>query len=299
MNLPLNNYLLILAIPLALPCEGLAEPKRVSPELEVSVARVQESSIVLEESDTVVESADGAYSSEAIIGVDLQPNQRLSVAARYVRSETRYETFTAFDLLTQVVSGSAAYSFDKFTIGVDAFAADANLAGENYLQLQHTGPTLGLQLSRHFYLQTALTHIEKEFAENTERNTLGPQVGGRLYYLLNGTDHYFLLNYKHRKEDAESAIFDSSAHSWALSWRRKQNVFGKALDMSLRISQEEQTFSPAQRKDQVWELQTAVTLHLNHHIYVKLSFQHLDNGSTDDTLDYQQRRAEARIGFYL
>lgn len=284
-----------------LPFEAFPVAERFSPDLEVSVARVQESNIVLDESDLIVETGDAAYNTDMTAGFDSFPSDSLSFSARYTWNETRYDELKDFNLKTQLISGSAGYTFGKVTVGVDAFGADADLGGENYLNLMQAGPRLSLGLAKRFYVQGSLVQTERRFAQDPERNATGPQADIRLYYLLKGTNHYFWFNYKGREENADWDIYDSSINLFGLGWVKKSEFYGKAIDASMRISHESQHYSHQQpvRDDQLWDLQAGLKMHLNNRVYIKISYQHLTSTSTDKNLDYQQHRVEGRIGFHL
>lgn len=284
-----------------MPAKAFPAAERFSPDLDVSVARVQESNIVLDESDLIVATGDAAYNTEMIVGFDSFPSTNLSFSARYTWNETRYDDLDEFNLRTQLLHGSAGYTFGKFTIGVDAFGADAGLGKEDYLNIKQLGPRFGFGLAKKLYLQGSLTHAQRSFAQGPERNTAGPQANLRLYYLLAGTNHYFLCNYKVREEHADLDGYDSSINVFGFSWVKKSEFYGKAIDASIRISHQSQHYSHQQppRDDQLRDLQAGLQVHLSDRVYITVSYQHLSSTSTAENLDYRQHRTEVRLGVHL
>lgn len=284
----------------ALSADSVSE-SRFSPSFEVSSALVNETTLVLDDSDLVIETGDNAINNQVEVGFNSQPGNNFNFASHYTWSDTRYSEFSDFDMILQLFSVSGNYQFDKLSVGVDSFFANAGLNDNSYLKLLQVGPNLGFSVGKPGYVRIAFEYLEREFAQDAEKSTTGPQADLRFYYLLAKTDHFLLANYKGRSEDSPSGLFDRSVHELGLSWVKKSLLRGKRVETSLAVSLEQQTYLKHQsvRKDRLSDIEASGVFWPNEHFYVQVSYLYLLNSSTIDEFDYRQHRAELKLGIKL
>ncbi|GAA4360301.1 surface lipoprotein assembly modifier [Kangiella marina] len=193
------------------------------------------SELVVEEIDQRSANGDlGRYLSLDLNG-ELTFQESFSVKAGYNISDTDYQDTDDFDLTIQRLYGDASYEFSGFTVGVNQHQILADLAGQEFLDMDRSGIYLSKLLNNRIFIRSEYTTTNKEFDDLPDRNASNDALGIDTYFFYNQAKAFFSVGYTSEDEQANaselsydgdvyratvsSKFGDNDAHKLQLKWR--------------------------------------------------------------------------------
>lgn len=279
---------------------ALCAVEKFSPDLEVSGALVQESTLIKDESDLPSESGDTAYTADINAGFTAQISKKIQISTRYGLGVQDYQTQDDYDLTTQLLASSASYDFDSFSMGLGGYIADIQLDNKSYLDVKQLSSSVSFLVGRRLFVRSELAVADQTYAQNAEKDSQRNNAHVKVFFLMDKLNHYVTLYYDGEEETAHNDVYSSTAEAVGTSWSKSLQVFKRPAKLFAKVERETRSFdgiAPV-RDDRLMHIITEATVDLTRHSYLRFSYQHVANDSTQAVYEFTQNRGEIAFGFH-
>jgi len=186
-----------------------------------------------------LESASGQSDVAAIVDAgldaDWQVSDQLNINGGYSFSSQRYQDFDAFDLDMHMLFGDISYDFEAFTVGTSHYFADADLGGNEFLQLNQTSIYAGKLLSEQWYLRGAFNIVDKSFTGFEARDADTEGVSLDAFWFFNQGRSSLTFGYAYDDESTRDPAFAYQADTVRVRYSNAFSLFGKDSEVELGL----------------------------------------------------------------
>lgn len=215
---------------------------------------------------------------------------------RYDVSKSSWQNVTGYDSLLQ--SGYLRLSRKgRFSPEVSLLMADAQVEGQDFLELKRVSPAIGYLWSSDWYGRAQLDLSQKTFAQYPERDSDQLRARLMLYWLMDKTRRYLSVQAGIKREDASDPLYSYQAFTGRLRWK---DTFGPVrwdigMKTELRQYDEIRESLGEERQDQRYRFSTGVEWPIAAGFSFVAEAGHDIYRSNLDVADYSQNRLEAGI----
>jgi hypothetical protein len=160
--------------------------------------------------------SDTAATMDANLDMSWQPVARLNAEVGYSYTGSRYQEIDSFDLDMHLLYTDLSYDFSVLTLGANYYYADADLGGDNFLELNQYSLYAGRLFGADWYLRGALNFSRKEFASFGARDADNNGFSVDLYRFFNQGRSSVTLGYAYEDEDTSGPSFVYAADTLRL-----------------------------------------------------------------------------------
>lgn len=301
----------------ALAADGVlaSEDKTGEMGIEVEAGYAYDNNLGIEELDRASSSSDDAVLLGVKADGSWRPPGALTLSGGYQLRSQDYREMDGFDTLTHLVHGGASYDLGGYSFGGTFHYAEAELNGDDFLQVRQPSISVGKLANEQWYWRVAVTEQEKFFAALSHRDADNRSVGGDLYY-FHTLNHYLSLSVAAVDEKAVTEAFDYQGwrtrvqwfceFAWRemrpelqLSWQHDRRDYGEQGEVAPGAGNElpifgnlsEASAAPgAVRDDRIDNVRLALEVPLNRAFSVVGEVQYADHSSSVDTWSYDKTR---------
>ncbi|WP_308364956.1 MULTISPECIES: hypothetical protein [unclassified Microbulbifer] len=295
MNIRLSNPLLALCC-CALATTAAADDK-ADINFEASAGLEYDNNLTVQELDRVANVADTATLLNARVEGRFNPTKKLTLKGGYRHTRKAYREFDKFDQTVGNLSFEASYDFSLLTLGSSYHRANADLAGEPFLELEQRSLYAGKLLNDRFYLRAALNQRDKTFSDNPARDAAADGVDTDLFVFFNEAASFFSLGLSFEDEDADSNLFDYRGFGFRGRYSNRFSLWGRDNTFQLawrRTERDYSAFNPAidgPRNDVRSTLETRWEIELSPAISAVGKVEYGNHDSDLESADYSETLA--------
>ena len=176
-------------------------------ELTAEAGIVYNSELVVEEIDQLNNNGDTARYLSLDVSGDWIVADNLNVQAGYNLSDTDYQDSDDFDLRVHRLFGDIAYDFTVLTVGASHHDINAELAGDNFLDMSRDSFYLSKLFNNSIFVRAEAITIDKTFDSIPERDATNDALGVDAYFFFNQGKSFFSIGYSADEEAASSAEY--------------------------------------------------------------------------------------------
>ena len=203
-----------------------------SVDFEIDAGAQQDSNLTVSEIDKKSNQSDLATLLNAKADAKWKAaDEKLSISGSYAYSSKTYQQYDDFDLAIHQLSADANYNFTAFTAGANYFYADANLGGNDFLNLSQTSLYISKLFNDRIYLRGASNFQNKEFSKLSSRNADNKGVSGDAFIFFNQGKTFVSVGIATENENAKAHEFDYKGKSIKarvsnkfLLWRKENKL---------------------------------------------------------------------------
>ena len=273
--------------------------------LEVALGAEYNDNVSVNEIDQTSNEGDSAILFELDAGYEFEFNDTGGISLNYVFSDSRYQTFSAFDSQLHNVTATATQEFGKVTAELAYTYALSNLDGNRFLSYQRLSPAASFFLGSKWYFRGAIELTQKEFPQISARDADvdGFTVTG--FYFINRTRTYLNFSYNYSEEITDDTLFSYYADTIRVRLSHDFSLFSNDWDFALGLRYQQRQYAnifPAigeKREDERIQIDVALEMPVWRTCFLQLEASYNDNQSNLPDADYQQTVVTAQIGARL
>lgn len=259
--------------------------------------------VSVSELESATGESDSATTVDGAIDLSWQANEKTNVTGGYSLSSQHYSEFEDFDMDMHLLYGDISYDLPFLTVGANHYFADAQLGGDDFLELNQSSVYAGKLINDQWYLRAALNVSDKEFTGFSGRNadTIGASLDA--FWFFNQGNSSLVLAWAIDDEDAEQRQFAYTSNTIRLRYSHDTSLWGRVSEISAGIRNQVRDYdgiTPSigqTRDDEQLVADIEWSLNLTDHIATKAAFEHGDYSSRLPSADYQENRM--RLGLEL
>ena len=198
----------------------------------VEAGAVHNSELVVEEIDQRSASGDLARYLSLDLNGELTFHDQFKVEAGFNISDTDYQDSNDFDLTIKRLYGSASYEISDFTIGVNQHQITADLAGNEFIDIDRSSVYLSKLFDDNVFIRTAFTTSDKIFNDIPQRNASNDTLGVDTYFFFNQAKSFFLIGASTEDEQASSNEYSYDGNIYRATF---SNKFGDSNKHRLQL----------------------------------------------------------------
>lgn len=152
---------------------------------------------------------------------------KLSINGGYAYSSKTYQQYDDFDLAIHQLSADTNYNFTAFSASANYFYANANLGGDDFLNLSQTTLYISKLFNDRIYLRGASNFQNKEFNKLSSRNADNKGVYGDAFIFFNQGKTFVSVGVATENENAKAHEFDYKGKNIKTRVSNKFSLWGK------------------------------------------------------------------------
>lgn len=303
MFLKIGSYGIFVLFSYFLSGVALAEKKDFDVDFEAYAGSSYDSNVTIDALDATSRLGDHATNTGFKVGVEHDYSEKWSGNAGLSFSDISYDTNSAFDLLTKLLTANVTYDLpNKVKAGMGIYFASTDLDGATFLEMTQFNPNVSWFASKTNYFRFSMTHSSKSFDGRPLRDATNTAFGADWYYFLNGSKNFISLGYDFKTEEAEDVIYDYKSHHMKVAWTRKFRLFELDSKFKTGIKTENRKYSdPASggnvaRKDDRLKAFVECEVQAFSKGFVNFEYVESDYDSNVAAQTYDQRIAKMTLG---
>ncbi len=291
----------IMASPVMAQSKTKAEKSPFS--LRVTIGAEYDSNVSVDSIDRTTNIGDNSALFKAKANYKMPLGNDTEFRLGYSFSQSSHETFSNFDIRSQMASANLVHDFGPFKAGLAYRHSNAQLDGEDFLTLKQVSPYLSGFVAKKVFIRTSYTQTDKSFDNRPVRDAESRMLGADVYFFLRGIRRYWIVGYKRENEDAIGPEFDFDANHFRLKYQQRFVLGGKDLKMGLGWRYEGRAYNGMTpsinmiREDNRNRYQAEIEYPLTPSSFFQLEFERADYDSNLPSADYNQNLAAVRLGF--
>ena len=281
---------------------------RAPDNLEMSVAGglLYQDNLVVESIDVVSAEKDVALSAEIDLDYRSTPWQRTKLRTGYALGQRLFQQEDQFDLQTHYGFVDLSRKLADVTAGAVVDLTYASVAGDSLLDKQGIRGYMSDLATPKIYWRADAGLDQTNIKTSAGRSNTGQRLDLAGFYFIDGPGHYFVLRYRHHREQANSNLFDYYADRVNPGYVKRFTIAGSQpvrIRLDWRYERRRyQAFDPglsAKRRDdrQRWRLRLDTPV--NEALSVQLKYEHRNYRSNNPALDFDDNQIEALLEFKL
>ena len=179
------------------------------------------SELVVEEIDQRSANGDIARYLSFDLNGELTFQDNFTIEGGYNISDTDYQDSDDFDLTIQRLYGDASYEFSGFTVGVSHHDINAELAGDNFLDMSRDSFYLSKLFNNSIFVRAEAITIDKTFDSIPERDATNDALGVDSYFFFNQGKSFFSIGYSANEESASAAEYSYDGDNYRATLSNK------------------------------------------------------------------------------
>lgn len=249
---------------------------------------------------------DASLLTDLGLGADITITEAFALKLGYDWSQTRYQDFSDFDLSMHQASAALKYDPGMFDAGLALHYVDAQLGGDDFLEMRRFSPSLAKLFGERLYLRGAYVRADKNHRTDAGRSAVSDGLSADAFWFLNGPRRYIALGLLIAGEDASNDDFDYDGQRLKLTYA--QRIDGSAFDVDLKFRLQlerrdyrqvlESSFlepNPSRRADERQRAALLVDVPVNERLAVKGGVEYARNVSTLASADFDEVSYFARL----
>lgn len=295
------RYLLCTALTGAVFCF----PVRAEVSVDLSAGLEYDSNVAVDPVDLTSGLGDVAQTLKLALGYEQNLGSSWEVNGSYRLSDSQWQTYSEYDTRLHIGSLGLKHRSGRRTADLTASYAQAELAGQPFLQLQRLTPAVGWLINREWYWRNQLNLNQKRFSNYPDRDSDGVAVRSQLFRFFDRTRYYLSCNGMLRQESANNDIYSYQAGGLNLALKRDWHLWGQAMTTTLSAGAEQREYvgvrSDIGQARSDWRYQTRLEnqWQLTGHWQLALSLGYDDLRSNLDAANYHQYQGELTLSWGL
>lgn len=295
------RYLLCTALTGAVFCF----PVRADVSVDLSAGLEYDSNVAVDPVDLTSGLGDVAQTLKLALGYEQNLGSSWEVNGSYRLSDSQWQTYHEYDTRLHIGSLGIKRRSGRHTADLTASYAQAELAGQPFLQLQRLTPAVGWLINREWYWRNQLNLNQKRFRNYPDRDSDGVAVRSQLFRFFDRTRYYLSFNGMLRQESANNDIYSYQAGGLNLALKRDWQLWGQAMTTTLSAGAEQRDYvgvrSDIGQARSDWRYQTRLEnqWQLAEHWQLALSLGYDDLRSNLDAANYHQYQGELTLSWGL
>lgn len=270
---------------------------------ELSAGVLADSDVGIADLDQTARDGDLASLLGIRLDAEVKPASGLTLRAGYELSDTRYQSFDAFNLQTHRLSGEGEYAFGNTRAGLLYNYVDARLAGERYLTFRQASPYVTHMFGDGLLVRGAYARSDREFETETEtgRNSRSDEILVDAFILLDGTRRYGVLGAKAGETGADDTAFSYDNAGLKARYIQRADMLGRELTLRLGADFEQRDFSGitpelgSRRKDELRGAAASVAVPVRGPVSVDAGYEYRSRSSNLQAADYDEHLASVLL----
>lgn len=271
--------------------------------LRVTIGAEYDSNVSVDSIDQTTNIGDNSALFKAKANYKMPLGNDTDLKLGYSFSQSSHETFSNFDIRSQMASANLVHDFGPFKAGLAYRHSNAQLDGEDFLTLKQISPYISGFVAKKVFIRTSYTQTDKSFDNRPVRDAESRMLGADAYFFLRGIRRYWIIGYKRENEDAIGPEFDFDANHFRMKYQQRFVLGGKDLKMALGWRYEGRAYNGMTpsinmiREDNRNRYQAEIEYPLTRSSFVQLELERADYDSNLPSADYNQNLAVVRFGF--
>ncbi|TQE99582.1 MAG: hypothetical protein FKY71_07120 [Spiribacter salinus] len=265
-----------------------------------------EDNLVVEAIDVVSTEKDVALAAKLDLDYRASPWRRTQIRSGYAFSQRLFREQDEFDLQTHYGFVNLSRRLFDVTAGAVVDATYAGVGGRSLLEKQGIRGYLSDLATRKIYWRADLGLDQTDIKTTEGRSNTGQQLDLAGFYFIDGPGHYFVFRYRHHQEQADSNLYDYSAHRFNPGYVKRFTVAGSQpvrIRLDWRYERRRyQEFDPglgAKRRDDRERWRLRMDMPLNEALSLQLKYERRNYRSNKTAVDFDDNRIEALLELKL
>lgn len=264
---------------------SIADNERVEVQIDAGAGVQSDSNVGIADIDNNTGERDSAVLLNGGFGANVRATKYLAFSAGYDYSQTRYRTFSEFDL--DLHHAVAAVSLDTRIVNaaVTAERFDARLDGEDYLSVEQFSPSIARLFGDRLFVRGAYINMDKRYDEITARDARVEAYRLDAYLLFDAMNHYVALGLQAGDEDALDDEFDFKGRQATATWGYVAYLPLVEVRLKAKLRIEERDYlnlaesAEAPRFDRRTSTSLSAEIPFSQHVSLEAIAQRVDNDS--------------------
>lgn len=249
---------------------------------------------------------DASLLTDLGLGADITLTEAVALKLGYDWSQTRHQDFSDFDLSMHKASAALKYDAGLVDAGLALHYVDAQLGGDDFLEMRRFSPSLAKLFGERLYLRGAYVRADKNHRTDAGRSAVNDGLAADAFWFLDGPRRYVAFGLLISDEDAATSDFDYDGERLNLTYA--QRIDGSAVDVELKFRLQlerrdyrqvlESSFlepDPSRRADERQRVALLVDVPVNEWLAVKGGIEYARNASNLASADFTEVSYSARL----
>tara|TARA_R110000782_G_scaffold63584_1_gene130217 strand:- start:6265 stop:7182 length:918 start_codon:yes stop_codon:yes gene_type:complete len=259
-----------------------AADNRASFDFDAKLGYHNDSNVGIADLDTNSGSADAARTYGIALKAALPVTRRLVSRFGYDYEDTAYQELSAFDLGLHHVFAELTWKTSLLDAGINVEKFQAQLDGDNYLDLVQVTPSVSRLIGNRVFLRGAYTQADKQYADLPGRDATSDAFRADLYMLIDNMDRYIAVGLQNSEEDTVDPAFDYDALRWNMTYGHTFALASRDMKLKASVSHEGRTYANQDeaigdnRQDKRLRFRIGANWQVFEHFGVTANIEHLD-----------------------
>ncbi|MCU4677076.1 hypothetical protein N7931_15690 [Catenovulum sp. 2E275] len=260
-----------------------------------------DSKLTVVELDQLKEEADIALKFAAKAKFNWQATQKLTVKGGYTYSNKDYKMYDEFDLIIHQLSAEANYDFSVIKLGALHYLSKAELAGEDFLNLNQSSLFLSKLMDNKHYLRFSINFTDKKLDDFSSRNSIGKGYSADYFLFENQAKSFFSISIHTDKQSADSTQFNYYEQGINTKMSHQFDRFSLPQKIQLSVSYWHRDYTEItpligrKRDDKKQGAELSWFINLNEYITLHNKLEYADYHSNLNTADYHEYLASIQV----
>jgi hypothetical protein len=302
---PLSVLYVLASLPLA-----LASPKEspnITWEAEVNAGILNDSNVALDELDQNSTQGDTATQWRTKVGSKVQISDRVELKISASLSDKSFQDFDQFDLRTSLLTLQSSYDFSAFKLGGGIRSISTDLASNSFLSSQQLYVFATHRLNKQWFFRGELNFADKEFDQQSNRDTSREKIGIDAYYFLDDTKKYWSYGFSFGDEqsDTNNDQFSRNNGTLKIKYSQLMPVFGRDIRVDARLRYQSRDYDAVDprigevRDDNRYRAAISAKIPITGNWFMLGEYEFSDYSSNLPSADYSQNLFSIKVGWAL
>ncbi|HET6629438.1 MAG TPA: hypothetical protein VFG91_06665 [Woeseiaceae bacterium] len=249
---------------------------------------------------------DAALLTDLGLGADITLTEAVALKLGYDWSQTRHQDFSDFDLSMHKASAALKYDAGIVDTGLALHYVDAQLGGDDFLEMRRFSPSLAKLFGEHFYLRGAYVRADKHHRTDGGRSAVNDGLAADAFWFLDGPGRYLALGLLIADENAANDDFDYAGQRLKLTYAQRIEASGLDVELKFRLQLERRDYrqllessffatDPSRRADERQRAALLLDVPFNEWLAVKGGIEYARNVSNLASADFDEVSYSARL----
>lgn len=249
---------------------------------------------------------DASLLTDLGLGADVTLTEAIALKLGYDWSQTRHQNFSDFDLSMHKASAALKYDAGIVDTGLALHYVDAQLGGDDFLEMRRFSPSLAKLFGERLYLRGAYVRADKDHRTDAGRSAVNDGFSADAFWFLDGTRRYLAFGLLVADEDAINADFDYDGRRLKLTYAQRVEGGGLDVELKFRLQLERRDYrqvlessflegEPSRRADNRQRASLLVDVPVTEWLAVKGGIEYARNVSNLASADFDEVSYSARL----
>jgi hypothetical protein len=265
-----------------------------------------DSNVSVVDLDTNTGRGDASLLTDIGLGANVTLTDTIALKLGYDWSQRHHRDLSEFDLSVHKASAALAYDAGAVDTGLALHHVDAQLGGDDFLEMHRFSPSLAKLFGDRLYLRGAYVHADKNHRRDAGRSAANDGLSADAFWFLDGPRRYVACGLLIADEDAVNGDFDYAGRRLKLTYAQRIEGGGVDVDLKVRLQLERRDYrqvlessfleaDPSRRVDERQRAALLVDMPVNEWLALKGSIEYARNTSNFASADFNEVSYSARL----